>query len=290
MKHDRHSLGAAIAVAICFATATASVAQDKPEEPASFHETFDRLSPARWYTSNGWTNGAHQNCTWSSKNLRITDGVLELSLTKNPQGMSPPEKASEARDYSCAEVRTNNAYGYGTYEVRMNAAAAPGLVSAFFTYVGPYPDPDKPHDEIDFEFLGKDARQVQLNYYASAEGKHEKMIDLGFDASKEMADYAFEWREDAIRWFINGRLVHEAKAEAGKPFPSTPSSIILSIWGSDNLDAWLEKFAYPGKPLVARYDWVAFTRPGEECKFPESILCKHQKRSDASGGAGPVQR
>jgi endo-1,3-1,4-beta-glycanase ExoK len=89
-----------------------------------------------------------------------------------------------------------------------------------------------------------------------------------------MANYAFEWRPDSIRWFINGKLVHEARAEADKPFPKTPGKIFLSLWASDTLEAWLGKFAYPGKPLVARFDWLAFTKTGEGCQFPESVLCQ----------------
>ena len=48
------------------------------------------------------------------------------------------------------------------YEVRMRAAAAtPGVVSAFFTFMRP------PHDELDIEFVGKHPKQVQLNYFVN---------------------------------------------------------------------------------------------------------------------------
>jgi endo-1,3-1,4-beta-glycanase ExoK len=258
-------------------------AEDKPEDSASFFEAFDAVSPERWFISNGWTNGPHQNCTWSAKNFRIADGALELILRKNGEGDAPPEKAAEARQYSCAELQTHKTYGYGTYEFRASAAAASGLVSAFFTYVGPTPHSQSPHDEIDFEFLGKDKHAVQLNYFGSAQGQHEYMAPLGFNSSETMADYAFEWLPGSIRWFINGKLVHEAKAEADKPFPKTPGKIFLSLWASDNSEAWLGKFADPGKPLVARFDWLAFTKSGESCQFPQSMLCPARKPGDAAG-------
>ena len=266
-------IAAGLAMGCGFALPTA-LAQDQSEDSASFFEAFDRFNPGRWFVSNGWTNGAHQNCTWSAKNFRVSGGALELTLRKNGEGDAPPEKATEARDYSCGELQTHKTYGYGTYEFRASAAAAPGLVSAFFTYVGPTPNEQKPHDEIDFEFLGKDMRAVQLNYFGAAQGHNEFMAPLGFDASETMANYAFEWRPDSIRWFINGKLVHETRAEADKPFPKTPGKIFLSLWASDTLEAWLGKFAYPGKPLVARFDWLAFTKTGESCQFPESVLCQ----------------
>jgi endo-1,3-1,4-beta-glycanase ExoK len=281
MNERNRMIGAAAAALTmaCGMAPTPVLAEDKPEDSASFFETFDRFNDGRWFVGDGWTNGPHQNCTWSAKNFRVSGGALELILSKNGEGHPPPEKASEARDYSCAELQTRHSYGYGTYEFRASAAAAPGLVSAFFTYVGPTPQAQNPHDEIDFEFLGKDKHAVQLNYFGAAQGQHEYMAPLGFDASETMASYAFEWLPNSIRWFIDGKLVHEAKAEPDKPFPKTPSKIFLSLWASDTSEEWLGKFVYPGKPLVARFEWVAFTNSGEGCHFPESVLCQTHKPS-----------
>ena len=282
--NDRNRLFGIAAAALAMAYGvplTPASAEDRSGESVSFFEGFDAVSPERWFISNGWTNGAHQNCIWSAKNFRVSGGALELILRKNGEGDAPPEKASEARQFSCAELQTHKTYGYGTYEFRVSAAAAPGLVSAFFTYVGPTPNAQNPHDEIDFEFLGKDSQAVQLNYFSAGQGHHEMMAPLGFDASENMANYAFEWLPGSIRWFVNGKLVHEAKSESDKPFPKTPGKIHLSLWGSDTLEAWLGKFAYPGKPLIARFEWIAFTKTGETCRFPESVLCLAGKPGEA---------
>ena len=37
-----------------------------------------------------------------------------------------------------------------------------------------------------------------LNYFRNGVGGHEKMIDLGFDASDDFHTYAFEWHKDKI--------------------------------------------------------------------------------------------
>jgi endo-1,3-1,4-beta-glycanase ExoK len=285
MRHIERIFGlAALGFAlVCGLAPAPATADENAASSASFFEPFDTVDPERWFASNGWTNGAHQNCTWSAKNFRVSGGALELILTKNGPNDPLPEKASEARRFRCAELQTHKTYGYGTYEFRASMAAAPGLVSAFFTYVGPTPQAQNPHDEIDFEFLGKDRHAVQLNYFGAAQGQHELMAPLSFDASQTMADYAFQWEPGSIRWFINGALVHEVKAEADKPFPKTPGKIYLSLWGSDTLEAWLGTFADPGEPLVARFEWLAFTKAGETCRFPKSILCKGQKPAEAMG-------
>src|SRR3546814_2282829 len=116
---------------------------------------------------------------------------------------------------------------------------------------------DLPHDEIDFEFLGKSPRQVQVNYYTAGKGGHETMIDLGFYASEDFHTYAFEWRPDSIRWFVDGRQVHEETGQRG-PLPSTPGKIFLHAWAGKNLDGWLGRVSYPGRPLVAEVDCIAF--------------------------------
>ena len=42
----------------------------------SFVEEFDTLDMGRWYVSDGWNNGAHQNCTWSKKLATVENGLV----------------------------------------------------------------------------------------------------------------------------------------------------------------------------------------------------------------------
>jgi endo-1,3-1,4-beta-glycanase ExoK len=232
----------------------------------SFVDRFTTpLDSKRWYISHGWANGPHQNCTWIDTNVRV-EGSVALALTDKP---------SADRPYTCAEIQTREFYGYGTYEVRMRSVAARGTVSAFFTFTGSPHGPQRPHDEIDFEFLGKSPTQVFLNYFAGGR-KHEKYVQLPFDATAAANDFAFEWTAEGIRWFANGRLIREELASKGADLPTTPQKIYLSIWNGTGWDqeAWLGRFAYPGRPLVAVFERVAFTEPGAACQFPESVVCR----------------
>jgi endo-1,3-1,4-beta-glycanase ExoK len=247
---------------------TPTETQTQTETGTSFVERFEKLNSRKWYVSDGWTNGAHQDCLWSSDNVQHAPGAVTLSLR--------PVADAQAK-VSCAELQSTNTYGYGTYEVRMRAAAAPGLVTAFFTYTGAPHFPR--HDEIDFEFLGKDARSVQLNYFADSKGGHERIVRFPFDASATTNDYAFDWRPDSLRWYINGELVHEVQRVANEPFPQEAGKIILSIWNGKGreIEQWLGKFVAGERPLEATYELVAFTEAGKPCQFPESIVCKFQR-------------
>jgi len=245
-------------------SAAQTPAPDSYPEGASFIDRFASLDLKRWYISDGWANGPHQNCTWSPANVKVTD-ALELSLT---------DRASPDRPFTCAELQTREFFGYGTYEVRMQPAASAGLVSAFFSFTGSPHGAARPHNEIDFEFLGKNRAGVFLNYFAGGRG-HESNVGLPFDATAAVQDYAFEWLPDSIRWFVNGRVVREVRKGDGFSIPTHRQKIYVSVWNGTGRDqeAWLGRFRYPDQPLVVRYDYVAYTRMGEPCQFAESVVC-----------------
>lgn len=236
----------------------AALAQDG-ETGTSFVENFDRIDRKIWYISDGWNNGAHQNCTWSKRQVAVRDGILELTFEKR--------KAGE-REFACGEIQTIKRFGYGTYEARLKTANGSGLNSAFFTYIGP--TDKKPHDEIDFEVLGKDPGKVQVNQYISAKGGNEKLIDVAGGANSGFNDYAFVWEKDRLRYYLNGTLVQDVTDPS--KIPVNAQKIFFSLWGTDTLSEWMGSFDYEG-PAKMQIDRVAFTAPGDTCQFPESIAC-----------------
>jgi len=248
-----------VAAALAISGAAIDVAAAQSEGSKSFFDGFDRFDRARWYVSDGWANGEWQNCTWSSRQLKLADGQLTLAFEDRPY---------KDRDYSCAEVQTHQRFGHGIYEARMRTGAGSGLNAAFFTYIGPADN--QPHDEIDFEVLTRDTSQVSLNTYVAGAPRHGTEIAVPGGTEDDFVDYAFIWEEDRIRWYVDGELVHEATG--ADTLPSHPQKIFFSLWGSDTLTDWMGPFENPGRVEMA-VDWVAFTELGEDCHFPESIAC-----------------
>jgi endo-1,3-1,4-beta-glycanase ExoK len=241
------------------ACANAADADDK-----GFRDMFAHLDLNRWYISNGWSNGDYQSCEWSA-NAVSAGGELHLRLS---------EPGGKLRNYACPEIRTGKKLGYGLYEARMRTASGAGLNTAFFTYIGP-PNGVPEWDEIDFEFLGKDSHSVQLNYYANGKAQLGKLFPLGFDASQDFHNYAFDWAPDKIRWYVDGKLLYETPADA--KLPHNPGFLFLSLWsGSQVEDAWLGHFNYTS-PVTADIAWTAYTPAGAPCQFPDSLKCNRQK-------------
>lgn len=263
---------AALTLSALTATTTASAADEAPAQSApavtaaaaadgvSFIDQFDTgINTSFWYVADGFNNGSHQNCQFNKNNASVANGQLTLKLDDTPYG---------DRQYSCADLQSYKRYGYGTYETRMKAGKASGTNSAFFTYIGPYYN--EPWDEIDFEVLGKDPTKVEVNSWVNGDSKGPGIVNIGADSSQEWVDFAFVWEPSKLRFFINGTLVHTF---TGSDVPTHSQLIIPMIWGSDTLTGWMGPFVYPGQPITAEYDYIAYTELGDPCPFVGSVAC-----------------
>ncbi|MEM8751419.1 MAG: family 16 glycosylhydrolase [Pseudomonadota bacterium] len=218
-----------------------------------FVERFDApLDRSEWELSEyahpqGWIDAR-----WDPDSVSVGPDGLSISLV--------PEETESGKRFVSGELRRRAKTGFGRYEVVMRAARGAGLNSAFFIYTGPHRG--DPHDEVDFEFLGRAPTKVWLNYFADGDAKLGRLVDLGFDASAGLHHYAFEWDETSIRWYADGRLLHETSATDAPP-PQTSSQIYLSLWaGSPDLSGWLGR-ADPGARAGAEVACVAFIPRGE---------------------------
>jgi endo-1,3-1,4-beta-glycanase ExoK len=215
-----------------------------------FYSSFSAsqgLDMKKWYVSNGWANGDHQSCEWRADAVSITDNRLVMRLS---------DKGGKLRRIGCPEIQSRTRMGYGRYEVRMRTAAGSGLNTAFFTFVGP-PVGVPEHDEIDFEFLGKDPSTVEITHWTNGRKNPGIKIPLGYDSSKEFHNYAIVWTPKAIRWYVDNRLVHETPA--GAAIPRNPPRIYLSLWSGSRIeDDWMGHFVYKA-PVTAEVVWVKYT-------------------------------
>jgi len=227
----------------------------KPDTSATMFANFKAGEAGDFFASDGWTNKKPFDCFWYKKNAQIKGDHLELTIDEK-WNASDGNDAEWTPNYSGGEFRTNEFYHYGYYETSMQAIKNDGVVSSFFTYTGPSDvvnGQKNPWDEIDIEILGKDTTKVQLNYYRNGQGGHEKMIDLGFDASEGYHTYGFKWEPGKITWYVDGKEIWSMSGDV----PVTPSKIMMNAWPGKTVDDWLNPYN-GNKPLTARYQWVTF--------------------------------
>ncbi len=221
-----------------------------------FVEHFDDAGYAnRWYISNFNQELENFLTAWRSEMVSVVlpshqrtgQGALVLELG--------PSNSDEDKPYLGAEVQRDDNYHFGRYEVYMKAGRGEGIVSSFFTYTGAYFD--NPHDEIDFEFLGRDTRRVWINTFAAGQKMPGEWIDLGFDAAAEPHLYRFDWRENSITWYVDGQEIYAINSDT-HTIPKTPGKIFMNIWaGNPGQVAWLGT-VHEGTTSSAEYLCVSY--------------------------------
>lgn len=166
-------------------------------------------------------------CLFRPDNVRVEDGVAEVVMRAEPAGV---------RQYTSGAIAAAQSSLYGTFAAAIRPPEVPGLITGMFLHR------DIPRQEIDIEFLSKDAARMLVNvfYNPGCEGTRLQygyrgtpvLIDLGFDASQDFHFYEIEWWPDVIRWRVDGRLVHERVEWGPTPIPDLPAEFNLNLWRS----------------------------------------------------------
>jgi endo-1,3-1,4-beta-glycanase ExoK len=224
-----------------------------------FIERFESLDESRWMAADGWSNG-----DW------MANDFLRRQVATGPDGLTITLAESEGREkpYVSGEIRTiGKRFHYGYCEIDMRAPRGSGLVSGFFTYTGSFFG--DPHDEIDIEILGRSTREVTFTTFTDGE-RNSTVVPLGFDAAEDFHLYAFEWTKDYVRWFVDGELKHEVRAE-DVPLPQTPQIYYLDLWNSETLTDWVGRIDRDGAPWTLEVRCLAYaeSNPGRTvCREP----------------------
>lgn len=193
---------------------------------------------------------------WRADNVRQAGAGTQLLVRSDQDGTQP---------YTGGEIQSDAHYHYGRYETIMRPARGSGLVSAFFTYTGPWHG--DPHDEIDIEFLGMDTTRIHFNYFRNGRRGRDATFDLPFDAADADRLYAFEWTPDGITWFVEN-VPYYATLPDDPMLPKTPGKVILSLWtGQPFMQGWhgAQTFGSPAAAHVSCVSFVPLGKTGRSC-------------------------
>lgn len=223
----------------------ADVSAAQEDGNVTFIDRFNRLNTARWEVSDGWSNGAWTENEWRSQQVAITPEGMTITLEPNPPGS---EKA-----YRSGEIASREHFLYGYYEARMRLPRGQGLVVGFFTYTRPAGR--STWHEIDMEFIGRDTRWLELAHHVEGRARN-KTIVLPFDAADDFHTYAFEWRPDVLRWYVDNRLVHEARGPEVERL-TRRQRFYLNVWNSRQLYRWVGQIDPREAPHVLTVSCIA---------------------------------
>jgi endo-1,3-1,4-beta-glycanase ExoK len=202
----------------------------------------------------------------------------------------PGSQSGQGRQYpyTAAEAKTNDFYGAGCYSVCMKPSGVSGISSSFYIHSGAHDvpsgffDSNPLHNEIDIEFIGKDTRGFQSNYFsryfnpnANSGSGNELWHTLDFDASQRFHMYSFKWTAKGIQWFVDGRHVRSALADQTRiPSPGySPMRIVTNIWAvNKQAEEWagpLDKTVYSTSSAIK---WISH-EAGDGCNIPTQTSC-----------------
>ncbi|MEY8800926.1 family 16 glycosylhydrolase [Leisingera sp. XS_AS12] len=207
----------------------------------------------RWYISDFVVAANWNQTAWDADYLLAPPGEVVLTFDGTD---------TDGKDFTGAELQSQDFYSYGSYEVEMTASNVSGVVSSFFLFSNTFFGAAR-HNEIDFEFLGNDTTKVNINYYYGDQKLGDNgsvQVELGFDAAAGMHSYRIEWHPDGIRWYADGSLLYEVTGEtAPLPVPDEPMKIYMNIWtGGSGLETWHGPVAADAE-AQASYTSVTYT-------------------------------
>ncbi|WP_114767025.1 family 16 glycosylhydrolase [Vibrio rhodolitus] len=236
-----------------------------------FEDELSHLDTNRWQVADGWENGYPFFSRWEAKAVDFDKRGMSIEL-------APDSVLNEQnqRTFFSGEIRSHQFYSYGCYQVEMKPIKAPGVITSFFLFAGPYDKPNDgtgKHNEIDIEFLGSNTNMVQLNFWTDDDdysNTHETLIFLDFDASQQFHRYAIYWGKDYLEWFIDDKSVLKVRNNRYDPIPNAQHSklrVMANVWAADHGVAnWAGKFNVDNRTrYTARYRNFAFV-PDVTCQ------------------------
>ena len=167
-----------------------------------------------------------------------------------------------AKDFSGAELYTNEEFSYGKFDARMKMAAASGTVSSMFLYQnGSEQASAQRWVEVDIEVLGKSPNSFQSNIItgkAGAQITSEKHHAVSPAADQGFHTYGLEWTPDYVRWTLDGKEVRKTNKGENKNQVENligTQGLRFNIWSSETAE-WVGQFDEYKLPLFQFINWV----------------------------------
>ena len=193
----------------------------------TFSDEFDgeSLDLRKWNPRDPWEVVRNQELqAYVSNAFSVRDGILRILAEKRKAFYD-----GATREYSSGMMTTYGKFSqqYGRFEIRCKVPKGKGLWPAFWLLPMPLGWPP----EIDvMEIIGQETDRVHLTHHWLTNEKTGKTDSdtgshRGPDFSAEFHNFAAEWDETAIRWFVDGVERHRSV----RSIPRLPMYLLVNL-------------------------------------------------------------
>ncbi|KAF8980566.1 hypothetical protein BGZ46_004008 [Entomortierella lignicola] len=222
--------------------AKASTSSFSSSGRAAFSVPMTSSDPAQDFIIPNGKGPAQWSCSYTTNSIQPKGGYTSIAIGKD----------SSLKPFSCGELisRETN-LNYGTYSVDMISTSIVGHVTGFFLIT-------TDGTELDVELTGLNSSIVHLNVWDGST-QTPSPISLGFDASKDWHNYAIEWRENSITWYVDGKMVLNRNGVTTRNPKTSDYKVVLNSWTDNVNDHWAGKFVWPGDKAASQFKNLKYT-------------------------------
>lgn len=175
---------------------------------------------------------------YNSPNVVQNSGLLKLKLTKDTGG---------------TRITLNNKLRYGSVSARMKISHGSNIVSSFILMADN-------GDEIDFEFVGKDDRIIQTNFFYKGIPIYDKNAKFYTVKTQKLSEsfntYTINWTPEYYEWKFNDFSLRKLFKNSTSTFPDTLSNIQFGLWRA-NPSKWAGSGVdWTKGPFEYSIDWI----------------------------------
>ncbi|KAJ1979159.1 putative glycosidase CRH2 [Dimargaris cristalligena] len=158
-------------------------------------------------------------------------------------------EANEQKYWPGLTYRENDIW-YGKASITLKMAPKSGIATAFIRG-------KQSADEVDFEWVGKDTKNVQSTFFV--DGHHKERKEAKFsagssDLAAEFHTYDLVYKKDMIEWWMDGKQIDSwSKNEHPTAFPANAREWKMNLWnGGLQHGDWAGKIDWTSEPKSAK--------------------------------------